>query len=90
MRNELEIFVNFAGGYCEITSLSLARISSKSKAYSEICQRSKVESFAKIVNEFYRITIFKRNSILEIFERQGSKYASANIFQPYPKGTFYC
>ena len=66
MRNELQIFVNFVGGYCEITNLSLAHISSESESYSELCQRSKVESFAKIVNEFYRITIFKRNFILEI------------------------
>ena len=38
----------------------------ESEAYSEICQTSKVESFAKIVNGFKKITIFNRNSILEI------------------------
>ena len=35
-----------------ITSLSLAHISSESEAYLELCQTSKVESFAKIVNDF--------------------------------------
>ena len=60
------------------------------EAYSELCQTSKVESFAIIVNSFKKITIFKRNSILEIFDRQDSKYVSANIFQLYPKSTFYC
>ena len=38
----------------------------ESEAYSEHCQTSKVESFAKIVNGFKKVTIFKRNSILEI------------------------
>ena len=52
----------------------------ESKAYSELCQTSKVEYFAKIVNGFKKITIFKRNSILEIFEIQDSEYASANKF----------
>ena len=62
----------------------------ESEAYSELCQASKVESFAKIVNGFKKITIFKRNSILEIFDIQDSEYASANIFQLHPKSTFYC
>ena len=62
----------------------------ESEAYSEHCQTSKVESFAKIVNGFKKVTIFKRNSILEIFDRQDSEYASANIFQLYPKSIFYC
>ena len=53
----------------------------ESEAYSELCQTSKVESFAKIVNGFKKITIFKRNSISEIFDIQDSEYASANIFQ---------
>ena len=39
----------------------------ESEAYSELCQTSKVESFAKIVNGFKKITIFKRNSVVEIF-----------------------
>ena len=69
MRNELDIFANFVRGYCLITSLSLAHISSESEAYSELCQISKVEFFAKIVNDFYKITMFKRNSFLEIFDR---------------------
>ena len=59
------------------------------EAYSELCQTSKVESFAKIVNSFKKITIFKRNSML-VFDIQDSEYASANIFQLYPKRTFYC
>ena len=60
------------------------------EAYSEVFQTSKVDRFPKIVNGFKKIIIFKRNSILEIFDRQDSEYASANIFHPYPKSTFYC
>ena len=62
----------------------------ESEAYSELCQTSKVDLFAKIVNDFKKITIFKRNSVLEIFDIQDSEYASVNIFQLYPKSTFYC
>ena len=62
----------------------------ESQAYSELCQTSKVESFAKIVNSFKKITSFKRNSISEIFNIQDSEYAFVNIFQLYPKSTFYC
>ena len=62
----------------------------ESEAYSELCQTSKVESFAKIINSFKKITIFKRNSVSEIFDIKDSEYASANIFQLYPKSTFYC
>ena len=62
----------------------------ESEAYSELCQTSKVESFAKIVNGFKKMTIFKRNSVLEIIDIQDSEYASANIFQLYPKSIFYC
>ena len=40
----------------------------ESEAYSELCQTFKVEYFAKIVNGFKKITIFKRNSVLEIFD----------------------
>ena len=60
------------------------------QAYSELFQTSKVDRFAKIVNGFKKIIIFKRNSILEIFDRQDSEYASANKFQLYPESTFYC
>ena len=52
----------------------------ESEAYSELCQTSKVESFAKIVNGFKKITVFKRISIPEIFDKQDSEHASANIF----------
>ena len=38
----------------------------ESEAHSELCQTSKVEYFAKIVNGFKKITTFKRNSVLEI------------------------
>ena len=62
----------------------------ESESYLELYQTSKVESFAKIVNSFQKVTIFKRNSILEIFDWQDSEYASANIFQLYPKSTFHC
>ena len=44
----------------------------ESEANSGLFQTSKVESFAKIVNNFKKIAIFKRNSILEIFHRQES------------------
>ena len=36
------------------------------EAYSELCQTSKVDSFAKIVKGFKKITISNRNFILEI------------------------
>ena len=36
------------------------------EAYSELCQTSKVNSFAKIVKGFKKITISNRNFILEI------------------------
>ena len=59
----------------------------KSEVYSELCQTSKVDSFANIVNGIKKITIFNRNFILD---RQEDEYASANIFQLYPKSTFSC
>ena len=62
----------------------------ESEAYSELIQTSNEESFAKIVNSFKKIIILKINSILEIFDRQGSAYASANIVRLYPKSIFYC
>ena len=62
----------------------------ESEAYSELCQTSKMEFFAKIVNGFKKIITVKRNSVLEIFDIQDSEYASANIFQLYPKSTFFC
>ena len=55
----------------------------ESEAYLELCQKSNVESFAKIVNSIKKITIFKRNSVLEIFDRQDPEYVSANIFYNY-------
>ena len=60
------------------------------EAHSKFSQTSEVESFAKIVSGFKKITILKRNSILEIFDMQNSEYASANIFQLYPKSIFCC
>ena len=53
----------------------------ESEACSELCQTSKVESFAKIVNGLKKVSIFKRNSISEIFDIQDSEYASANTFK---------
>ena len=61
----------------------------ESEVYSKLSQTSEVESFAKLVTGFKKITIFKRNSIPEIFDRQNSEYASVNIFQLYPRSTFY-
>ena len=77
MSNELEIYFKI-------------KFMIESEAYSERCQTSKAESFAKIANGFKKITIFKRNSVLEIPDIQDSEYASANIIQLYPKSTFYC
>ena len=62
----------------------------ESEVYSELCETSKVEPFPKKINSFKKVTIFQRNSILYIFDRQYSEYVSANIFQLYPKRTFYC
>ena len=62
----------------------------ESEAYSELGNSSKAQLFAKIVNGFNKLTIFKRNSILEISERQESEHASANIFQLHLKRTLYC
>ena len=36
------------------------------EAYPEPCQTSKMERFAKIVNDFYPLTIFTRRSILDV------------------------
>ena len=38
----------------------------ESEVYSELCQTSKVDSFAKIVNGFNKITIFKRLHLRDI------------------------
>ena len=62
----------------------------ESEAYSELGKSSKAQLLAKIVNGFNKLTIFKRNSILEISERQESEHASANIFQLHLKRTLYC
>ena len=62
----------------------------ESEAYSQLCQISKAELLAKIVNGFNKINILKRNPILEIFDKQESEHASANKFQLYPKRSSYC
>ena len=36
----------------------------KPKVYSEPCQTSKVKRFAKMVNDFYPLTVFAKRSIL--------------------------
>ena len=43
-----------------------------SEVYSETCQTSKIERFAKIVHGFDPLTIFKKFSILDVW--QGSEY----------------
>ena len=48
-----------------------------SETYSEPCETSKVELFAKIVNGLESLTIFVKNSILGIW--QGSEYGSRSI-----------
>ena len=45
-----------------------------SEAYSEPCQTSKMEVFAKIVNGFSFLTIFLKLSILDVW--QDSEFAS--------------
>ena len=45
----------------------------ESEAHSKLSQTSKMESFVKIVNGFKKITIFKTNSVLEIFDTQDSE-----------------
>ena len=45
-----------------------------SEAYSEPCQTSTVECFARIVNDFQHVTIFTKRSILDVL--QGSEYTS--------------
>ena len=49
-----------------------------SEACSELCQTTKKERFAKIVNDFQTSTFFEKNSILDIW--QGSEYASKCFF----------
>ena len=43
-------------------------------AYSEPCQTTNMEYFAKIVNDFQRLAIFAKRSILDIWE--GCEYAN--------------
>ena len=43
------------------------------QAYSERCQISKMETFAKIVNGLKLLIVFAKNSILNV--RQDSEYA---------------
>ena len=44
------------------------------KKYSEPCQTSKMECFAKIVNGLKLLIIFAKRSVLDVW--QGSKYTS--------------
>ena len=46
------------------------------EAYSELCQTSKVERFADIVNDFYSLITFAKRSILDVW--QSFEYASVN------------
>ena len=45
------------------------------EAYSEPCQTSKMDLFAKIFDEWKQLTIFEKSSILDVWS--GSEYASA-------------
>ena len=45
-----------------------------SEAFSESCQIYEMEFFVKIVNNFHPLTVFTKNSILDIW--QGSKYTA--------------
>ena len=47
-------------------------------AYSEICQTSEMERFAKIISGFYSLTFFTKRSILDVWH--GSAYASCTTF----------
>ena len=50
-----------------------------SEAYSEPCETSKMDFFAKIINDFQPPNIFGKSSILDVW--QGSEYLSALIKQ---------
>ena len=43
------------------------------ETYSEICQPSKLERFAQIINSIYSLTIFEKRFILDV--QQGSECA---------------
>ena len=47
------------------------------EAYSEPCQTSKMERFAKIINSFQPLTTFAKRSILDVW--QGSEFASREV-----------
>ena len=47
---------------------------SNSEVYSEPCQTSKMESFAKILSNYKLLSIFAKYSILDV--SHGSEYAS--------------
>ena len=51
-----------------------------SAAYSEPCQTSKTEFFAKMVNGLQQLIIFTKSSILAVW--QSSKYASGFCRKP--------
>ena len=53
------------------TSLTLE---ANSEGYSEPCQTSKMDVFAKIVNGFSSLTIFAESSVLDVW--QESEFAS--------------
>ena len=48
------------------------------QAYSEPCQTSKIERFAKIVNVFQPLTTFAKRTILDVW--QGSEYPSELVY----------
>ena len=44
------------------------------EAYSEICQTSKLERLAQIINSFYPLTIFEKRFILYIQQGSGCAF----------------
>ena len=47
------------------------------ETYSELCQTSKVERFADIVNDFYPLITYAKRSILDVW--QSFEYATINF-----------
>ena len=52
------------------------------EAYSEHCQTSKMELFAKIVNSWKPLSIFAKSSILDVW--QDSEYSSEILWKRIP------
>ena len=56
---------------------------SKSGAYSEPYQTSKMELFAKIVNDFQPLTIFAKSSVVDVWQGSLAIFTGSNWFQKF-------